>query len=236
MIYVYMEHQKEPLLGVEVHVARDSDEGFLDKDEINHCIEGYFNDTVALKNVNVGFIEDSLIQNPWVDKVDAFTDIDGNLIINIRESKPVLRVFSQSGSSFFLDNDGKILPVSKKYTPRLLVANGYVVTSPVKGFDNINDTVYKNRDLIELLYISKTINHYPFLKSMISEIYVNSKNEFDLTPLVGNQLIRLGDTSNLNHKLENLILFYKKSLVYEGWEKYKTLNLKYRNQIVCTKK
>jgi cell division protein FtsQ len=236
MAYVYVEHQKKPLQQVEIHVARSSEKGFLDKEEIYKCIEKHLSDTTRLKDLDLSFIEDSLTQTPWVDEIDAFIDIEGNLIINIKESEPVLRIFSQSGSTFFLDKNGKILPVSRKYTPRLLVANGYIKASPIKGFRNINDTIYKNSNLKALLAVSKTIENYPFLKSLISEIYVNSNNEIDLTPMVGNQLIHLGDTTNLNHKLENLIFFYKKSLVYEGWDKYTTLDLKYRNQIVCTKK
>lgn len=235
MVYVYLEHEKKPLGNVVIHVARPTEEGFLDKSEIYNYIESFINDTIILKDVDLGFIEDSLAKNPWVDNLDAFTDIDGDLIINIREVEPMLRVFNKSGESFLLDKQGKILPVSKKYSPHLAVANGYINAKPVSGFNNINDTIYKNSNLKALKAITDAINGFPFLQSLIGEIYVNSKNEFDLVPIVRGQLIHLGDTTNLNQKLENLIIFYKKSLVYEGWDKYKTLNLKYRNQIVCTK-
>jgi len=236
LVYVYIEHEKEPLQQVNIHVARSSDEGFLDKEEIYNYIENQLNDTIRLQDVDLKFIEDSLRKNPWIDKIDAFTDIDGNLIINIKESEPILRVFNQYGKSFFLDRSGKILPLSRKYTPRLLVANGYIQTNPLRGFTNINDTVYKYSDLKKLLVLAKELEQFPLLKSLVGEIYLNSNHQFDLTPMIGDQLIRLGDTTNLNHKLENLILFYKRSLIYGGWDKYKTLSLKYSNQIVCTKK
>jgi len=235
MVYVYMLHRNEPLNKIEIHVARPSEKGFLDKEEIYHYLYQYVSDTDRLSNINTNLIEDSLWKNPWVDKVDAYTDIDGNLIINIKESEPVLRVFSPAGKSFFLDKTGKILPLSSKYTPRLTIANGYIKTLPLKGHDNIYDTVYKKEDLRKLLFVSKKLNRYPFLKSLISEIYLNSNREFDLIPIIGSQVIKLGDTTNIDHKLENLVIFYKRSLVYEGWDKYKTLNLKFRNQIICTK-
>ncbi len=236
MVYVYLKHEREPLQKVMIHVARDSEKGFLNRDEIVSYVESHLNDTIRLQDVNLDFIEDSLAQTPSVDNIDAYTDIDGNLIINIRESKPVLRVFNQFGKSFYLDEKGKILPLSNYYAPRLLIANGYIQTNPVKGHNNINDTLYKKSDLKKLLAITKGIDQYKFLRSLISEVYLNSRHEFDLIPIVGNQIIRLGDTTNLMHKLENLVIFYKKSLVYEGWDTYKTVNLKYRNQIVCTKK
>ena len=236
LVYVYIEHEKEPLQQVNINVARSSDMGFLDKDAIYNHIEKQLNDTIKLKDIDLSFIEDSLLKTPWIDKIDAYTDINGDLIINIKESEPVLRVYNQYGKSFFLDRNGKIIPLSRKYTPRLSVANGYIQTNPVKGFTNINDTVYKFSDLKKLLAISEQIEQFPLLKSLISEIYLNSNHQFDLIPMIGDQLIRLGDTTNLNHKLENLILFYKRSLIHGGWDKYKTLSLKYSNQIVCTKK
>ncbi len=236
LIYVYLNHEQQPLQKVMIHVAREGKKGFLNKDEIIGYVERHLNDTIRLKDVDLDFIEDSLAQTPWVDNIDAYTDIDGNLIINIRESKPVLRVFNQFGRSFYLDNKGKILPLSQQYAPRLLIANGYIQTNPMPGHHNINDTIYKKSDLKKLLAISKSINQYKLLPSMVSEIYLNSQYEFDLIPTIGDQIIRLGDTTNLTHKLENLVIFYKKSMVYEGWDNYKTINLKYKNQIVCTKK
>ncbi len=236
VVYVYYKHEQQPLQKVMVHVTRSTQKGFLDKKKILSFVKNNLSDTIRLKDVNLNFLEDSLAQTPWVDKIDAYTDIDGNLIINLRESKPVLRVFNQFGTSFYLDKTGNILPLSKNYSPRLRIANGYIQTNPVKGFNNISDTVYKKSDLKKLLYISTNIDRFRFLKSLIGEIYLNSRHEFDLIPAVGNQVIRLGDTVNLEHKLENLAIFYKKALVYQGWETYKTVSLKYKNQIVCTKK
>ena len=236
MIYVYSMHEQEPLQKVLIHVTRDSKQGFLNKKNIFNFVRRHLTDTIRIKDVNLNIIEDSLKQAPWVDKVDVYTDIDGNLIINIRESKPVLRVFNRFGKSFYLDGKGKILPLCKSYSPRMLIANGYIQTTPLKNHNIIYDTIYKKSDLKKLLVIAKQIEQYKFLKSLVGEVYLNSRHEFDLIPVIGNQVIRLGDTVNLQHKLENLVIFYKKSLVFEGWDRYKTINLKYRNQIVCTKK
>ncbi len=37
-------------------------------------------------------------------------------------------------------------------------------------------------------------------------------------------------------KLQNLKLFYDQAIPIVGWEKYSVISLKYKNQIVCTKK
>jgi len=40
----------------------------------------------------------------------------------------------------------------------------------------------------------------------------------------------------LNEKFENLRSFMQIALPREGWDHYSFINLKYKNQIVCTKK
>jgi len=40
----------------------------------------------------------------------------------------------------------------------------------------------------------------------------------------------------LEEKFENLKLFYSEGVKQTGWRKYKEINLKYKNQIVCVKR
>jgi cell division protein FtsQ len=58
----------------------------------------------------------------------------------------------------------------------------------------------------------------------------------ELTPTVGSQQIILGKIENYKENLEKLRLFYEKGLSKVGWNNYSVINLKYKNQVVCTKK
>ena len=69
----------------------------------------------------------------------------------------------------------------------------------------------------------------------IDEWFEGWEGDFELIPLVGKQLIILGDANDIKEKFDNLQIFYKQGLSHEGWDKYDTINLKYRNQVVCTK-
>jgi cell division protein FtsQ len=57
-----------------------------------------------------------------------------------------------------------------------------------------------------------------------------------LIPRVGNQKIHFGRLVNSTKKLENLYQFYKQAMPIKGWQTYRDISLKYKNQIVCTKK
>ena len=50
-------------------------------------------------------------------------------------------------------------------------------------------------------------------------------------------LNELRDASeNMEDKFDNLSLFYKSGVQQTGWKKYKEINLKYKDQIVCIKR
>ncbi len=60
--------------------------------------------------------------------------------------------------------------------------------------------------------------------------------QLELIPRAGDHTIVLGELDGTERqRLENLKLFYNRTLWHEGWEAYTTVNIKYRNQIVCTK-
>jgi cell division protein FtsQ len=235
MGYVYYKHIQQPVKAITIHVERKDKEGFLSKEDILQKVKNIIPGETRIKDIDYEAIEKLINHSPWVAESDVFTDIDGDLMINVKEKQPVLRVFPQNSKGFYLDINGNIVPLSSRYAPRVLVANGYLKTKPVAGHPNIYDTVYKSKELRQLLAISRSVSGYPFLNALIGEIYLNSLGEVDLVPTFGADIIRIGNTSGLNEKLENLIVFYKKALVYEGWNKYQTLNLKYKDQIICTK-
>ena len=69
----------------------------------------------------------------------------------------------------------------------------------------------------------------------INGIAVNNK-EIELVVGFGSHIVEIGDLYDLKNKLDNLFIFYRDALPAMGWDRYKKINLKYKNQIVCTKK
>ena len=77
---------------------------------------------------------------------------------------------------------------------------------------------------------------YIVCETSLEQIYVHPDKEVELIPRVGNHRILLGTFDHFEEKLANLRLFYEQAIPKMGWEKYSIINLKYRNQIVCTKR
>ncbi|MCC6689974.1 MAG: hypothetical protein IT235_00435, partial [Bacteroidia bacterium] len=89
----------------------------------------------------------------------------------------------------------------------------------------------------DLFELAKYITADEFWKAQIEQVYVNADNELELIPRVGNQRIILGDITEMDQKFKKLLIFYRQGLNPTGWwNKYSVINLKFKNQIVCTRK
>jgi cell division protein FtsQ len=237
MGFVYIENGKQPVKGVVIRIDRDTEEGFLSEEKIKILIEQ--NDSILFRQVNevnTQKIEDLVNQNVYVETADSYLNMDKNVVVNISEKIPVLRVYSKKGKGFYIDKKGRLIPLSQNYTPRVLVANGYINATFEKENTSIFDTIYKTTPLADLFELSNLITANSFINAQISQIYINSKGEYDLIPELGDHLIQLGTIENAKEKLEKLEIWYKKAIVREGWDQYSVVNLKYKDQVVCTKK
>lgn len=237
MGFIYFEQGKQPINQVIIDIRQAGTKGFLNETAIKNLINDF--DSLTTRNVNQvnpEAVESGLINNPYVKSVDVFVTIDKNLIINIEEKEALLRIYNRKQDGFYIDHSGNMIPLSTNYTPRVLIANGYINVSMNEQHDNIYDTIYAKTPLLDLFKITKLIHQNKFLKAQIGQIYVNSQGEYDLIPQLGTHLIRLGSIEDVNQKLEDLELFYKKALIREGWDKYEIISLKYKNQVVCKRK
>ena len=50
---------------------------------------------------------------------------------------------------------------------------------------------------------------------------------------VGSHKILLGESENIEDKLNRLEVFYKETIGKQNWNKYTTLDLRFKDQVVC---
>ena len=58
--------------------------------------------------------------------------------------------------------------------------------------------------------------------------------DLELTPRSGNYTILFGRLDDAEQKLDKLLRFYREGLGKAGWDRYRTINVKYAGQVVCT--
>ena len=156
-----------------------------------------------------------------VQNAEVYINMEGMLHIDVNQKKAIVRISPKEGTDFYMDSEGSIFGLSHNYTEHLLIANG-----------NIQDST----DYMTVLDLAKYISSDSLWNAQIVQIYLKDNKEIELVPRVGNHTILLGDITNYQEKLRKLYLFYEKGVNQVGWNDYKEINLKFRNQIVCVKR
>jgi cell division protein FtsQ len=237
MGFIVVKNGEKLVPSTEVFIFRETKNGFLKKDQILAKMNSFQQlDSVKVDELSLVGLENELLCNPYVNSADAFTNLDGDLIINICEKKPLVRIFNKNSAGYYLTENGDILPLSENYSARVFMCNGYLNIPFVDGNTKVTDSTYSKTALADILLLSNTLSENNFLKSQVNQIYINSKKEFELISEFDNHTIVVGDLEKLDKKFQKLEAFYTQALIEEGVGKYKTINLKFDGQVVCTKK
>jgi cell division protein FtsQ len=148
-----------------------------------------------------------------------------------------MRVMPNNGGDYYVDNEGVVVRRRNLYSPRLHIIEGNInISQAMLNGVSVLDTSIKNSILKDIYYLVNYINRDNFWSAQIDQIYVDSNDEIDLIPRVGNHTVHLGSAENFERKLNNLEKFYDKVLPEVGWNKYSVINLAFKDQIVCKRR
>jgi cell division protein FtsQ len=229
----------------DITVNQENDLYFIDRIDITQLLKdrGDSLQGQPKSTVDVTDIERMLNSHAAISKAEVSMSIDGVVKVDVKQRNPIVRIMNTDGDSYYLDDEGKLMPLSDKYTMKVLVANGNIMEPYSKRYmysvENIGkDSLLRaNSKLDELFAMAKFIHSDPFWKAQIHQIYYNEEDDMEIVPLAGDQRIIFGDTTAMAEKFNKLLTFYQQGLNTTGWwDRYSTINLKFRNQIVCTKK
>ncbi len=233
-----------PCAGLETTVLDTSGHDFIDAQGIGQLVLDKYGEVVGkpLSAINMALLEKIMLNNPFIESARVFSTIDGKLHIEVVQRDPIVRVINFRDESFYMDGNGVYMPVSENYTARVPVANGFIFNREAEGNvraysdEELNDTTVAVSRAYQVFQVAEYIRQHEFWNSQIEQIYMNLNGDMELIPRVGEHKIVFGDSRDLKIKFEKLYLFYQEGLNNTGWNKYTTINLKYQNQVVCTKK
>ncbi len=94
-------------------------------------------------------------------------------------------------------------------------------------------------DFMKLLTFVETVEEDDFWRSEVVQIaaYTTPSGalEVNLTPRSGGFTILFGRLEEVDLKFDKLLRFYRNGLSTLGWGTYRTIDIRYRNQVVCKK-
>ena len=232
MAFVEKAHRAQRCSAIDIQVDHDSAMYFTNAEQVESQLSSFFKVPQLvgspLYKLVPGRIEYILGHSDYIRSAESWKDIDGTLHIDVIQKRPLLRI-KTNFDDYYLDELGEKMPLSPTFTARVPVATGNIFERYRYGRDM--QTYVGNM----LKYVSQVLDTNQFWKAQIEQIDVDAQSELVLIPKLGSQRIILGDTNELANKLNNLLLFYQQGLPKAGWGAYKTINVKYADQIVCTK-
>jgi cell division protein FtsQ len=196
------------------------DAPFVKQETVNKLLIENNREASSIQKVNLDLnkLETNLDSQEMIEKSDVFVSIDGVLKAVVKQKTPIARVFDEGGS-FYIDYEGNRMPLSTNFTARVPLVSG--------GINKDN-----NENLAELFRI---IYNDAFLKKNIIGIEVMPNGSLKMHNRNFDYQIDFGILINVERKFKNYKAFFQKAVLDSSLYKYKKIDLRFTEQVVCTK-
>lgn len=172
-------------------------------------------------DINTLAIRDTILTNQLVESAEVYTTPAGGIVAAICQRQPVIRVITSQGRSYYVDQERRIMPVTPAFTVYVPVVTGAVTETMARE---------------ELYDFAMFLQRNADWDAWIEQIEVRSNDDVVLIPRAGDFSIVMGSLKDYPVKLSKFIRFVDQGLNVLGWNRYSEINLKYENQVVCTRK
>ena len=169
-------------------------------------------------NLDLKEMEFLLESDDMIKSAQVYLTVNGEVRTRIEQKQPIARVYSDA--TFYIDEDGLWMPLSPQHSARVPLVTGVVEKENLEAVYTMALKVYRDS----------------FLKTYITEIHQNENKEISLKMRLLDFEVLVGTLEDLDEKIKNLKAFYQKAKKDKVLDIYKSVNLQFENQVVCTKK
>jgi cell division protein FtsQ len=238
--FARMEYLQSPVKSLRLVIDRPANGGFLEYKKTYSLIMKMTDSILGqpVGKLSPYVLKSKLSSNPYVSHVELFTTMDGDLNVFLTEREALVRVFDSTNQSAYIDTKGVLFPLHPDYSARVMVASGcFAFPELMPGATaRVASKLYASSKLNDIYTLAGSLAKDEFLKVFVAQVYLDSLGEFELTPRLSNTNIVIGNTDDLDSKLNNMKVFFLNKAVKPELYDYKIISLKYKNQIVCIKR
>ena len=193
---------------------------FLKPETVNKLLIENNREASSIQKVNLDLnkLEKSLNSHEMIEKSDVYVSIDGVLKAVVKQKTPIARIFDNEGS-FYIDYEGNRMPLSANFTARVPLVSGVINKK-------------NNEDLAELF---RAIQDDSFLKKNIIGVEIMPDGSLKMHNRNFDYQIEFGKLTDVERKFKNYKAFFQKAVLDSSLYKYKKVDLRFTEQVVCTK-
>ena len=208
---------------IDVHIADSSQNRLVLQEDVYDFLAKHYPNLLGEKivDLNTHQMENRLQEMLGVQHCEVYHNIQGNLSAKLILRQPLLRLLSDK-ESYYLDNTGMLFPYIPRRTAYVPVVSGNIPFSETAWIAQLHD-------------FGQYVRNHRFWNAQIEQLYVHNPRHIEIIPRAGEQTIILGDLSRFQYKLQKLYSFYRNVAPVEGWDSYASLDLRFGDQIVCTR-
>lgn len=214
---------------ISVEIINLNENHYLDEADVLQLVEGSGETIkgIGIDRINLKQIEKKLKYDKHILDAELFGDLKGNLIVNVELRRPIARIVQKDAPDAYIAEDGVIMPVSEKYTSRVVLISGYV--KPLLESEDLN----KTEDGKQLMEMIEYVNADRFWSAQVAQLDIERDGKINVFPQVTGQRVEFGRAENIETKFKKLMIFYKEILPTRGWTKYERVNLEYEGQVIA---
>ena len=194
--------------------------GFLKQETVNKLLIENNADASAIRKdkLDLNKLEKAVSSNQMVEESEVFVTIDGVLKAVVKQKTPIVRVFDGK-RSFYIDYKGNTMPLSANFTARVPLVLGVIRKQNSEALAELFRKIYDDE----------------FLKKNIIAIQIMPNGSLKMLNRNFDYQIDFGGAKNVDAKFQNYKAFFQKAVVDSSLYKYKKIDLRFTQQVICTK-
>lgn len=219
--------------GINIEVLDSSKVSFIRSEDIVYAIGKEYGVCKGKKLDSLDLVKIEKIVNSKsaVLKSEAYVTSDGLLNVDIRQRYPAIR-FQRKDGGFYADKDGRVFPLQRNYTAHVPIIEGDIPLPANSGYNWESVTPEQRTWILKMLELVEYLDSSIWGGNIV-QISVRSGGDLVLIPREGKEKIIFGQPYGIKEKFGRLEKYYTciRPAKEEGY--YSSVNVKYRNQIIC---
>ncbi|MEY2670270.1 MAG: hypothetical protein RLZZ577_586 [Bacteroidota bacterium] len=193
---------------------------FLKQETVNKLLIENNADASAIRKdkLDLNKLEKAVSSDPMVEKSEVFVTINGVLKAVVKQKTPIVRVFDGK-RSFYIDYKGNTMPLSANFTARVPLVLGVIRKQNSEALAELFRKIYDDE----------------FLKKNIIAIQIMPSGSLKMLNRNFDYQIDFGGAKNVDAKFQNYKAFFQKAVVDSSLYKYRKIDLRFTQQVICTK-
>ena len=234
--YVAGQRSRGPIVckGIRIEVLDSSVNSFVTVPDVRLFLDRSYGKIIGqpIDSIDLVKVEHVVDSRSAVLKSEAFVTRDSMLNITVTQRKPVVR-FQKKDGGFYADAEGYIFPLQSSYASHVQIIDGNIPLAANSGYKGEIENPDEKAWFRKIMNIVNYMERSKVWTGKIVQIHIDDKGELILIPREGNERFLFGQPHSLEDKFSKMERYYTTIVPEKGSDKYRTVDVRFDNQIVC---